>query len=95
MRKLKTGFLALLLLSGACLFSGCGQVDETILDNNADFSTDLNAVLDGLRHLAYNIEIETETAFAAENFAADLQKNSFIFWCIHKYFLSDFQGTRK
>lgn len=42
MRKLKTGFLALLLLSGACLFSGCGQVDETILGNNADFSVNIS-----------------------------------------------------
>lgn len=42
MRKLKTGLLALLLTAGACLFSGCDQVDETLLDNSADFSVNIS-----------------------------------------------------
>lgn len=42
MRKLKTGLLATLLAAGMCLFSGCGQVDETILETTADFSVNIN-----------------------------------------------------
>ncbi|MBQ9951185.1 MAG: peptidoglycan-binding protein [Clostridia bacterium] len=42
MRKLKTGVLAGLLAAGVCLLSGCGQVDETFLENNADFSVSIN-----------------------------------------------------
>lgn len=42
MRKLKTGLLAVMLAAGACLFSGCGQVDETLLDNSADFSVNIS-----------------------------------------------------
>lgn len=42
MRKLKTGLLAIALAAGACLFTGCGQVDETILETNADFSVNIN-----------------------------------------------------
>ena len=42
MRKLKPGLLAALLMAGACLFSGCDQVDETLLENNADFSVNIS-----------------------------------------------------
>lgn len=42
MRKPKSGFLAAMLVSGMCLLSGCGQVDETILDAQADLSVSIN-----------------------------------------------------
>ena len=42
MHKLKSGLLAVMLAAGVCLLSGCGQVDESILDNNADFSVNIS-----------------------------------------------------
>lgn len=42
MRKLKSGLFAVMLATGVCLLSGCGQVDESILDNNADFSVNIS-----------------------------------------------------
>lgn len=42
MRKLKTGLMATLLAAGACILSGCGQVDETILETSADFSVNIS-----------------------------------------------------
>lgn len=42
MRKLKFGIFAAMLATGVCLLSGCGQVDESILDNNADFSVNIS-----------------------------------------------------
>lgn len=42
MRKLKTGLLAAMLAAGACLFSGCGQVDEDFLEATADFSVNIS-----------------------------------------------------
>ena len=38
MRKLKTGFLAIMLAAGAFCLSGCVQMDDDLLANNADFS---------------------------------------------------------
>lgn len=42
MHKLKTGLTAAMLAIGVCLFSGCGQVDENILETAADFSVNIN-----------------------------------------------------
>lgn len=42
MRKLKFGLFAVVLGAGVCLLSGCGQVDESILESNADFSVNIN-----------------------------------------------------
>jgi len=42
MRKLKTGLLAVTLAAGACLLSGCGQVNEALLDSPADFSVNIS-----------------------------------------------------
>ena len=42
MRKLKTGLLALMLAAGAFWLSGCSQVDESLLENNTDFSISIN-----------------------------------------------------
>lgn len=42
MHKLKPCLLAVLFATGACLFSGCGQVDENILETAADFSVNIN-----------------------------------------------------
>lgn len=42
MRKLKFGLLAVVLGTGVCLLSGCGHVDESILESNADFSVNIN-----------------------------------------------------
>ena len=36
MRKGKLGLLALMLAAGMGLLSGCGQVDETVLNSEAD-----------------------------------------------------------
>ena len=42
MRKLKPGILALMLAAGAFWLSGCGQVDQTLLETSADFSISIN-----------------------------------------------------
>ena len=42
MRKLKTGFLAIMLAAGAFCLSGCVQMDDDLLANNADFSISIN-----------------------------------------------------
>ena len=42
MRKLKTGLMALMLAAGAFCLSGCGQIDENLLANDADFSVNIN-----------------------------------------------------
>lgn len=42
MRKWKVGLFAALIGTGVCLLSGCGQVDETILDAEADFSVNIS-----------------------------------------------------
>lgn len=42
MRKLKFGLFAGMIAAGVCLLSGCGQVDESILESNADFSVNIS-----------------------------------------------------
>lgn len=42
MQKLKFGLLASMLMIGACLLSGCGQVDDSIFESSADFSVNIN-----------------------------------------------------
>lgn len=42
MCKLKFGILALMLTAGITLFSGCSQMDENVLNTEADFSVSIN-----------------------------------------------------
>lgn len=42
MCKLKFGILAIMLTAGITLFSGCSQMDENVLNTEADFSVSIN-----------------------------------------------------
>ena len=42
MRIRKYGLFAAMLAAGACLLSGCGQVDDSVFESTADFSVNIS-----------------------------------------------------
>ena len=59
-------------------------------DHDADLHTGRHTLLDHVAHAADDVEIQSAVRVSGQRFAADLQKDAFIFWFAHNLKLSPF-----